>query len=118
MENKVNGAPTDTDAAGIGPRPAAPPDLDTSSGAVRTRVVAPAAGATRPGSSPADAAELERLARRYGREAQLAMEGLLYWGLRWPFELMAALVAAGRKWEEESNRPTTRRRVSLYDEEM
>jgi len=33
--------------------------------------------------------EMDRLASRYGRDAQLAVEGLLYWGLRWPFELMA-----------------------------
>ena len=77
----------------------------------------PANGAPRPAGRGLDDAELERLAARYGREAQLALEGLLYWGLRWPFELMAALVAAGRKWEEESNRPTIKRRVSLYEDE-
>ena len=118
MENKTNGAPIAPDVTSLGPRPVAPPDVDPASGTVRTRIVAPASGAPPPRSSTPDAAEVERMARRYSREAQLALEGLLYWGMRWPFELMAALVAAGRKWEEEANRPTIRRRVSLYDEEM
>ena len=117
MENKKSNATTAPEAVSIASAPAAPPDPDISSGVVRTRIVPPANGVQRPGSREADMAEAERLARRYGREAQLALEGLLYWGLRWPFELMGALVAAGRKWEEESNRPTTRRRVSLYDED-
>ena len=72
---------------------------------------------TRPDSSQADYAELERLARRYSREAQLAIEGALYWALRWPFELMATLVQAGRKWEEDYSRTMRRRRVSLYDDD-
>ena len=118
MENRTNSASTAPDAASIPAPPAVPPDIDTSSGTVRTRIVAPANGTQRPGSSPEGMTETERLARRYGREAQLAVEGLLYWGMRWPFELMAGLVAAGRKWEEEYNRPTARRRVSLYDEDM
>ena len=92
-------------------------DADVSSTAVRTRIALPANSTARAGSSEVDSENVDRLARRYGREAQLALEGLLYWGLRWPFELMAALVEGGRKWEEEYFRPTTKRRVSLYDEE-
>ena len=65
------------------------------------------------GNSQAEIAEFERLASRYSREAQLAIEGALYWALRWPFELMATLVQAGRKWEEDYSRTMRRRRVSL-----
>jgi hypothetical protein len=60
---------------------------------------------------------MDRLARRYSRELQLAAEGLLYWAVRWPFELMASLVQAGRKWEEEYYRPAPKRRVSRYDDD-
>ena len=44
-------------------------------------------------SSPAsvDSTDIERLARRYRREAQLALEGALWWAISWPFELMASL---------------------------
>jgi hypothetical protein len=107
----------DTTSAGMVGATPAQHDTDTSSTAVRTRIAPPANGAPRAGTREADVAEMERLARRYSREAQLALEGLLYWGLRWPFELMAALVAGGRKWEEEYFRPGPKRRVSLYDEE-
>src|SRR5262249_15791422 len=93
-----------------------PQDIDVSSNSVRTRIAPPTSTAPLPGSATGTG-DADRLARRYGREAQLALEGLLYWGIRWPFELMAALVDAGRKWEEEYYRPTTRRRVSLYDDE-
>ena len=71
-------------------------------------------------SSPAtaDASEIDRLARRYRREAQLAVEGALWWAISWPFELMGALVSAGRKWEEDYFQTTTRRRVPMEDEEL
>jgi len=69
-------------------------------------------------STDADATELDRLARRYSREMVLAAEGALYWAVRWPFELMAGLVQAGRKFEEEYYRPTTKRRISLHDDEL
>ena len=108
-----------TEGAGpaAGPATPAPQDGDVSFTTMRARITPPANGTPRPASKDLDAADIERLARRYSREAQLAAEGLLYWGLRWPFELMAALVSAGRKWEEEYYRPTTKRRVSLYDDE-
>jgi len=111
MENKNNGSAT------TGPSTPAMQDADVSSTTVRTRISAPASGAPRPGTREADEEELDRLARRYSREAQLALEGLLYWGLRWPFELMATLVESGRKWEEEYYRPGPRRRVSRYNDE-
>jgi hypothetical protein len=71
-------------------------------------------------SSPAalDSSDVERLARRYRREAQLALEGALWWAVSWPFELMASLVNAGRKWEEDYFQPTPRRRVPMEDEEL
>jgi hypothetical protein len=106
-----------TSAQGMMSASSPPQDADVSSTSVRTRIAPPANSAPRNGSREVDSAEVNRLAQRYGREAQLALEGLLYWGIRWPFELMAALVAAGRKWEEEYYRPAPRRRVSLYDEE-
>src|SRR5262245_46576124 len=65
---------------------------------------------TGPGRNP----EVERLVARYSRETQLAVEGSLYWMMRWPFELFAALVRAGHQWEEEFSRPPSRRRVPLY----
>src|SRR6476661_5012632 len=78
-------------------------DVEYSSTTVRERIAPPtAAGAgARPANSQIEMDEMERLRRRYAREAQLAVEGALYWALRWPFELMANLVSAGRKWEEE-----------------
>jgi hypothetical protein len=117
MEIKNNGtpSPTGTPGAGTGPAASIQQDIDSTYGAVRTRIAPPSSGLPRPGSRELDADEIERMARRYSRDAQLALEGLLYWSLRWPFELMATLVAAGRKWEEEYNRPAPRRRVSLYD---
>jgi len=114
MEIKNNGNPA---PIGTVPATATQQDMDSMSGAVRTRIAPPSSAVPRPGSREADAEEIERLARRYSRDAQLAVEGLLYWSLRWPFELMATLVAAGRKWEEDYNRPTSKRRVSLYDDE-
>jgi hypothetical protein len=112
MENKNNGNTTTSSST-----PPAPQGVDIPFNTVRTRVPPAGNSAPPPGSADADDLEIERLARRYSREAQLAMEGLLYLSLRWPFELMAALVSAGRKWEEEYYRPTAKRRVSLYDEE-
>ena len=117
METKTNGAASGPVVAATTPAPAAPPDIDVSSGAVRTRIAMPTGAAPRPSTRDADAAEIERLARRYSRETQLALEGLLFWALRWPFELLGALVTAGRRWEEDYNRPAPKRRVSLYDEE-
>jgi len=71
-------------------------------------------------TSPAsvDSTDIERLARRYRREAQLALEGALWWAVSWPFQLMASLVNAGRKWEEDYFQPTPRRRVPMEDEEL
>jgi hypothetical protein len=112
-----NSSSTSPTAGTVGATPGQQ-DADAASTSVRTRIAMPANGAPRPGSADTGAADAERLARRYGREAQLALEGLLYWGLRWPFELMAALVEGGRKWEEQYNRPTPKRRVSMYDEEL
>ena len=114
METKNNGTPA---PVVTGPVTATQQDMDSMSGATRTRITPPSNGMPRAGSRGADPEEIERLARRYSRDAQLALEGLLYWSLRWPFELMATLVASGRKWEEDYNRPTIRRRVSLYDDE-
>jgi hypothetical protein len=102
-------------------------EVEYASTTVRERIDPPtssAAGAG-PGTGPrmrtasaqADADEMDRLARRYSREAQLALEGALYWAIRWPFELMASLVSAGRKWEEEYYRSTPKRRVSLYEDD-
>jgi len=89
---------------------------------VRERIAPPtSAGAgtgVRSTNSQIEMDEMERLRRRYAREAQLAVEGALYWALRWPFELMANLVSAGRKWEEEYYRSAPKRRVSLYDDEV
>jgi hypothetical protein len=58
-----------------------------------------------------------QLGVRYGREAQLAAEGLLSIVYRWSRERMAEFVRAGREWEEETTLPTRRRRVPLDDEE-
>jgi hypothetical protein len=71
-------------------------------------------------SSPAsaDSSDIERLARRYRRDAQLALEGALWWAVSWPFELLGALVSAGRKWEEDYFQPTPRRRVPMEDEDL
>jgi hypothetical protein len=117
MESKNNGPASIPGTAGAVPAASGQPDADIPFTTMRTRIAPPANGVPRPGSREADAADIDRLAQRYSREAQLALEGLLYWGLRWPFELMAALVASGRKWEEEYYRPGPKRRVSLYDEE-
>ncbi len=67
--------------------------------------------------SSVDPSEIDRLARRYRREAQLALEGAVWWAISWPFELMSALVSAGRKWEEDYFQPTPPRRVPL-DEDL
>src|SRR4051795_10188064 len=121
METKNNGngkgSPSSPGTPGVGPATPAQQDVDVSFSTTRTRIAQPTNAATRPGNHDAGVTDAERLARRYSREAQLAVEGLLYLGLRWPFELAAALVNAGRKWEEEYYRPTPKRRVSLYDEE-
>jgi hypothetical protein len=77
-----------------------------------------AAAGVYPRTSEADNAEFDRTVGRYSREAQLALEGVLYWALRWPFEFMAAMVRAGRKWEGEASRAAPPRRVSLYDDEI
>jgi hypothetical protein len=66
----------------------------------------------------ADSSEIDRIARRYRREAQLALEGALWWAVSWPFELMGALVSAGRKWEEDYFQPTPPRRVPMEDEDV
>jgi hypothetical protein len=117
MESKNTGSVPFPDPLAKGPTTPAQQDGDVSFTTGRPRIVPPIAGVPRTDSREADLAEAERLARRYAREAQLAPEGLLYWGMRWPFELLATLVASGRKWEEEYYRPTTKRRVSLYDDE-
>src|SRR6476620_7159763 len=117
MESKNNGPAPIPGTASAVPAGSGQQAADVPFTTMRTRIAPPADGTPRPGRREADAADIDRLAQRYGREAQLALEGLLYWGLRWPFELMAALVASGRKWEEDYNRPTIRRRVSLYDDE-
>lgn len=84
----------------------------------RERITGAMGGGALPAGTDADTGEIDRLARRYSREAQLALEGALYWALRWPFELMAVLVSSGRKWEEEYYRSAPKKRVSLYDEDM
>ena len=66
----------------------------------------------------ADSTEADRIARRYRREAQLALEGALWWAVSWPFELMGALVSAGRRWEEEYFQPTPPRRIPMEDEDI
>jgi hypothetical protein len=68
--------------------------------------------------SSVDPSEVDALARRYRREAQLAVEGAVWWAISWPFELMSALVNAGRKWEEDYFQPAPRRRVPLEDEDI
>lgn len=95
-------------------------DVEYSTTTVRERIAPPTStgAGTRSASSPIEMDEMERLRRRYAREAQLALEGALYWAMRWPFELMANLVSAGRKWEEEYYRSAPKRRVSLYDDEV
>jgi|SRR5215212_5023982 len=118
MESKNYGTTSIPTSTGAGAGAKEQQDmLDIPFSTMGTRIAPPADAGPRPGSREGDAGEVERLARRYIRETQLAVEGLLYWGLRWPFELMATLVASGRKWEEESYRPAPKRRVSLYDED-
>jgi hypothetical protein len=114
MDKTSNNMGTDTTAGST------KKDVEYSSTTKRERITGAAGGTARPSGAEAnmDADEIDRLARRYSREAQLALEGALYWALRWPFELMAGLVSAGRKWEEEYYRSTAKRRVSLYDDEM
>jgi hypothetical protein len=63
----------------------------------------------------ADSAEIDRIARRYRREAQLALEGAVWWAVSWPFELMGALVSAGRKCVDDFFQPTSRRRVPMEE---
>src|SRR4051794_8069265 len=102
MEAKIS---NNTFPSGAGTANSEQHDAVDGSTAVRVRISTPTNAPPPHGSREADIAEVERLARRYGREAQLALEGLLYWGLRWPFEVMATLVASGRKWEEDYYRP-------------
>ncbi len=63
---------------------------------------------------------LEASVRRglqYGREGQLAAEGAVSLVYRWSRQTYAALIRAGREWEEETALPSRRRRVP-YDEDM
>jgi hypothetical protein len=50
---------------------------------------------------------------RYGREAQLAAEGMIALLYRFSRRTFAELIEAGREWEEETSLPPRRRRVSL-----
>ena len=86
-------------------------------GPARPRITLPGPSTLRRWSAPTGPIDAELLARRYSREAQLALEGLIYLGVRWPFKLMATLVEAGRKWEDEYNRTTPGRRVPPLDED-
>ena len=65
----------------------------------------------------ARAAELSRLGRRYGREAQLIAEGAMSLFLTWSRRAITELARAGREWEEEATRPPARRRIPLDDED-
>src|SRR5215207_265774 len=103
MNENKNSLPVDRAAAGPAPKDVEYQLPDTSVRQRITRLVTEDSVKTE-----ADAAELDRLARRYSREMVLAAEGALYWAVRWPFELMAGLVQAGRKFEEEYYRPTTK----------
>ena len=54
---------------------------------------------------------------RYGREAQLAAEGMVALLYRFSRRTFAELVEAGREWEKETSLPPRRRRVSMDGDE-
>jgi hypothetical protein len=68
------------------------------------------------GERDANAAERDRMVRRYGRETQLAAEGAINLVWTWSRRSFAELVRAGRDWEQESGPSTRGRRVPMDDE--
>jgi hypothetical protein len=68
------------------------------------------------GERDANAAERDRMVRRYGRETQLAAEGAINLVWTWSRRSFAELVRAGRDWEQESGQTLRRRRVPMDDE--
>ena len=62
--------------------------------------------------------EVDRAARRFYREMELAGVGFLYALSRAPFEAYARLVRMGADWEEGFSRPYSPQRVPFEDTEV
>lgn len=114
MDKKATG--TNDDPVGAGPRTGEPGTVDRKSMWPNEAIRRLAYIGLNTSPTSVEPSEIDALARRYRREAQLAVEGAVWWAITWPFQLMSTLVNAGRKWEEDYFQPAPRRRVPLEDE--